>query len=503
MMREDASRPLAAPAGDATQPAPAVRRRVLRSLVPHAPLAPSVPIRRRLTLWYAALLAATVLLLGVGLYLGLRHRLHAGFDQQLGNQAAVTLATVRVQDGRPSLDATTAGTQDLDYFVRLFGADGEALLDTGFDGVAVPLDGRAVAAALAGSRQMATVAAEDETLRVLTLPVRDGERVVGALQVGLEREDLDEVLAELLGALALAVPVAVVVAAGFGYVLAGRALAPVAAITALAGKIGGRDLHARLNLALPDDELGRLARTFDGMLDRIEDAFERQRRFTGDAAHELRTPLTLMRSQLDVTLTHRRTPAEYEESLLDLGIDLERLTGLVGTLLTLARADSGRLVPEFAPLDLEEPVRVVLDQYRPLAAEAGVALRNEAEPTPVVGDHDLLVQILVNLIANALAHTPAGGSIAAGCRVEGDLVRLWVSDSGAGIAPEHQARVFDRFYRVDAGRTRARGGSGLGLAICKAIAEAHDGTIGLRSAPGQGTTVEVRLHPEGPRREAP
>jgi heavy metal sensor kinase len=434
-----------------------------------------------------------VLLLGAGLYLGLRQRLYAGFDEQLRNQAAVTLATVRVEaDGVPALQ-TASGDDDSDYFVRLVGDDGRVIADTGFDEEPVPFDGTVLATALAGSSRIDTVVVDDERLRVLTLPVRDGNRVIGAVQVGLDRGDLEEVLGELLSALALAVPVALVVAAGVGYLVAGRALAPVATITSLAARIGGRDLHARLNLALPDDELGKLARTFDGMLARIEDAFERQRRFTGDAAHELRTPLSLMRSQLDVTLARRRSPEEYEEAMLELGTDLDRLTGLVGTLLTLARADSGRLVPEYDPLDLEEPVRFVLDQYRPLATEAGVFLRNEAEPTAVEADHDLLVQVLVNLVANALAHTPAGGTIAAGCRAEGESARLWVTDTGSGIGAEHQARVFDRFYRVDSGRTRTQGGSGLGLAICKAIAEAHGGTIGLRSVPGQGTSVELCL----------
>jgi heavy metal sensor kinase len=267
----------------------------------------------------------------------------------------------------------------------------------------------------------------------------------------------------------------------------------VAAITSLAARIGGKDLGARLDLDLPDDELGRLARTFDAMLARIEDAFERQRRFTGDAAHELRTPLSLMRSQLDVTLARRRTPEEYEAAMLELGTDLERMTGLVGTLLMLARADSGRLIAERALVNLEEPVRFVVEHYGPLAAETGIALRAETAPAPVTADYDLIVQVLVNLVTNALAHTPVGGTIVVGCRVDGDAALLWVSDTGEGIAPEHQARVFDRFYRVDTGRTRARGGSGLGLAICKAIAEVHGGTIGLRSALGQGTTVELRL----------
>src|SRR5688572_11886191 len=150
---------------------------------------------------------------------------------------------------------------------------------------------------------------------VETSPVYRGEDVVGVLQVGASREDVDEVLELLLLGFGVAAPIVVLLAAGGGYLLAGRALAPVASITALAGRIQADDLSARLNLDLPDDELGRLARTFDAMLARIEDAFERQRRFTGDAAHELRTPLTFLRSQVDFALARPRTPAEYEEAL--------------------------------------------------------------------------------------------------------------------------------------------------------------------------------------------
>ena len=342
-------------------------------------------------------------------------------------------------------------------------------------------------------------------MRIVTVPVRReaaaGE-IVGLLQVGLDRNEIAEALLLLLRVLVLAGPLVLLLAAGGGYLLAGRALAPVAAITRLASGIGAQDLHARLNLDLPDDELGRLARTFDAMLARIEDAFERQRRFTGDAAHELRTPLSLMRSQGDLALARPRSAEDYREALRGLDGDLERLTGLVGTLLTLARADAGRLVPERASFDLADTVELAVEQYEPVAAVAGVRLRAEAVPTPVVADEDLLVQVLVNLIDNALAHTPAGGTVTVGCRSEDGWARLCVADTGGGIPPEHQARVFDRFYRVDAGRARSAGGTGLGLAICRAIAEAHGGTITLTSAPTRGTRVDLTL-PTSPRDGAP
>jgi heavy metal sensor kinase len=323
---------------------------------------------------------------------------------------------------------------------------------------------------------------------------------VGVLQSGISAEDVNDTLTTLLSLLAIGTLVVFVLGVGGGYLLAGRALAPVVAITRLAGQIGDRDLNARLNLTLPDDELGSLARTFDTMLDRIEQGFERQVRFTGDAAHELRTPLSLMRSQVDLALARPRTAAEYQEALQGLDLDLERLARLVSTLLTLARADARELPLERRPVDLDATIRLVLEQYAPLAAEHRVTLIDQTSPTSLVADEGMLVQILVNLVSNALAHTPDGGEITVGCRTEEhQRVRFWVADTGPGIPAEHRARIFDRFYRLDSGRTRSRGatagdgGAGLGLAIVKALVEMHGGTITLVNQNRPGTRIEVLL----------
>jgi heavy metal sensor kinase len=460
-----------------------------------------LPIRWRLTLWYGGVLTGALLLFGVGLYVALRVRLHTAFDDQLRAQAAVTLASVRIENQELSL-ATDGGAPARadEHFVRLLDERGQVIDDSSATVGGVPLDHREVEAALVGRVSLASWRVEGETLRVITIPIRrdgEGSGVVGVLQVGLFRSEIDEALDEVVAALGLALPLVLLVAGAGGYLLASRALAPVAAITKLAASVGGGALDSRLNLDLPDDELGRLASTFDGMLMRIEDAFERQRRFTGDAAHELRTPLSLLRSQVDLALARSRSAEEYREALRGLDGDLARMTDLMSTLLTLARTDDDRLPVEYAPLDLAETIAIVLEQFDSRAAGAGITLRNESAPTPLLGDEDLLVQVLVNLVDNALDHTPAGGTVAIGCgEVEGE-VRLWIADTGVGIAPEHQGRVFDRFYRLDSGRTRSTGGAGLGLAISRAIAEAHGGTISLTSRVGKGTRVELVLptHP--------
>jgi len=169
------------------------------------------------------------------------------------------------------------------------------------------------------------------------------------------------------------------------------------------------------------------------------------------------------------------------------------LTGLLSALLLLSRSDAGRLLIERAPFDLAETVASVVEHFGATAAERSVELRSAASSCRVTADEDLIVQLLVNLIENALVHTPAGGIITVGCRTTGDKDQLWVEDTGSGIPAESLPYVFDRFYRADEGRSRDRGGTGLGLSICRAIVDAHGGTIAIASETGKGTLVETTL----------
>lgn len=455
-----------------------------------------LPIRWRLTGWYASLLAVALVCFGAGVYIALRIVLYDNLEMTVRDQTDLALSTV--QFSPLSVDpAAVADFRGSQHFIRLIGLNQGVISDTSptLGGGRAPVNAAAVTAALKGAAVgIETVDTDHDTLVIATAPIRDASRkVAGVLQTGASRSGVDEDLRNLLLALAVAAPIVLVAAAGGGYLLAGRALAPVAEITKMASVIGAADLHARIDLPLPDDELGRLASTFNEMLSRIEDAFERQRRFTGDAAHELRTPLSLMRSQVDLSLARPRTAADYRDALEGIDADLGRLTGLIGTLLTLARSDTGRLAIEHVSIDLADTIAVILEQYSAVASEAGIVLCDESSPSPLIGDDDLLVQVLVNLLDNAIAHTPDGGEVAVGCRAEPSAVRFWVHDQGIGIPEEHLPRIFDRFYRVDESRQRARGGAGLGLSICRAIIDAHGGRIELTSKQGDGTSVDVIL----------
>jgi heavy metal sensor kinase len=453
---------------------------------------PALSIRWRLTLWYVALLGLALAILGVAFYFGLRYLLYDAIDDALRNQADITGRAIEQDGDTLRLTTTAAVPSDDDEFIRIWDAAGNLVVDTS-DTLDEPTPNpEGVAAARAGRPSLRWVEVDDDPVRILAEPVvRDGE-IVGVVEAGIESE-AGETLGFALRLLVISIPLILLFAAGGGYWLAGRALNPIDRITRTAADIGERDLSRRIDFDLPDDEVGRLARTFNAMLDRIEDAFGRQRRFSADAAHELRTPLALMRSQIDIALRKERNPAGDRETLEALGADVDRLARMSGSLLALARRDAGALQPEKETVELAGLLDLVAEQYQPLAAETGVEIVLAAAPVTLTADQDQLIQVLVNLLDNALRHAPSGSRITLGCRAEEDGARFWVADEGPGIAPEHLPHIFERFYRVDPGRARRQGGIGLGLAISKAIIDAHGGTIEIQSVVGEGTRVSVML----------
>ena len=276
--------------------------------------------------------------------------------------------------------------------------------------------------------------------------------------------------------------------------LASRALGPIDRITRTAQRIGGQDLSERLHLSPSSDEVGRLAATFDQMLDRLQGAFQRERQFTADASHELRTPLAMLAGHAELALERTRRPAEYRQALHDIVDDAARLRQLLSELLMLARAEGGREDIPQEPVALNELALDVVEAMTPLAEAHNVTLGlGEVQAATILGDQTRLNQLLINLVDNAIKYTPAGGHIQVAVPGGGGWTRLTVADTGLGIPAEHLPHVFERFYRVDAARARAEGGSGLGLSIADWIARAHGGRIEVASTVGVGTTFTVWL----------
>ena len=230
------------------------------------------------------------------------------------------------------------------------------------------------------------------------------------------------------------------------------------------------------------------------MLARLEESFKQQRQFSTDASHELRTPLTAMIGQIDVALGWPESAEYYRTTLVGVREQAQRLIRLASDLLVLARADVQPTAAAAESIDLASLVPAVITQMQPLAAERQQHFVVATAPAGVVyGNEDQLIRMLLNLLDNAIRYTPAGGCITLGCEHRNGSVAIQISDTGLGIASEHLPRLFDRFYRVDRGRSRAQGGSGLGLAIAQSIAQLHGGEITVSSTVGQGSTFMVRL----------
>jgi signal transduction histidine kinase len=286
------------------------------------------------------------------------------------------------------------------------------------------------------------------------------------------------------------------VSLGVGWVISGRVLAPIDSITDVARRIGATDLSRRIHLHGPEDELKKLADTFDAMLARLDTSFKSQRRFVADASHELRNPLAIIQTNLDVALDDDSTSvAERSRATDAIRRATMRMSRLVDDLLVLARQE----MPEEprATADLCALVEEVAEEFTAAAREAGVEVRVACAPADAVVDPDAIRRVVANLIDNAIRFAPQGSTVTTSAGREGAWRWVAVSDGGPGIAPEHNDAVFERFWRADPARSRAEGGTGLGLAIVKETAAAHGGRVNLFSSPGAGATFVVWL-PAGP-----
>jgi heavy metal sensor kinase len=300
---------------------------------------------------------------------------------------------------------------------------------------------------------------------------------------------------ELTAAWLLALPIVLALAGLAGYALARRALNPLEEMACRAETITSEQLHERLPIGDEKDELGHLARVFNNLLARLEQSFEQLRRFTADASHELRTPLTSIRSIGEVALQTDGTKAAYRDTIGSMLEEVNRLTALVENLLTISRADSGRI-------QLQPTIFSAMDLARESAALVDVLVEEKHQRLTVAGDEDVslnadrvfLRQAMVNVIHNAVKYSPEGGIISVGVRRNADQsVVVEIADNGPGVAPEHVAKIFDRFYRIDSSRSREGGGAGLGLAIAQWAVRVHGGEIRLQSWAGSGSTFQILL----------
>jgi len=452
--------------------------------------------RVRLALAYSGIFGMVALAAAVVLALAIARIEYAAIDDSLASEARSVQTSLagggRLPARNAAPDASAQGAVGI--AVLLFDDHGGLLEGAGDSPVVDALRPVASAAAASSTPVIRTLRIEGVVQRVRgdRFALSTGETRVLVLM--RSRAEADQVATTTATVLLLGTVVLMIAATVLGYGLAGTALRPVREIVAAARALGEQDLHRRITLDLPDDELGELAETFNGMLTRLETAFESLRRFTADAAHELRAPLTLIRTEAEVTLRRPRSAEEYQASLQTVLAEAERLARMADQLLTLARAEAGALVTPVTRVELAALLEETVRLWQPLALARSVNLTSRAEAAvEVLGDADLLRRLLDNLIDNALRHSPPGGQVDVACRVVDLAVEVTVTDSGPGIPVEARASIFERFSRIDQSRTPPTGGAGLGLALCAAIAQLHHGSIHLDQAPGHGARFVVRL----------
>jgi heavy metal sensor kinase len=454
----------------------------------------SLSIRARLTLWYTAVLTLVLAASAWASYRVYERSRLARFDEELARVEALASRNLALEldDGLALEDAAHDALEDLELPGRLlavFAPDGRRLAGRWSEALAespAALDGRADSVV-----QATAPAAEPHRLRWAHRRHRGTAFVVGAAESLLP---LEQELTGLRRALLGGVLAALLCAAAGGFWIAHVVLRPVASMAAEAARISERTPGFRLTAARAEDELGALARSFNQLLGRLERALAQQREFMADASHELRTPVSVARTAIEVTLARAGRPEpEYRDSLAVVGEQMRRLGRLVDDMFTLARADAGPLPLERGRLYLDELVERCLAESRLLGAAKGVELGwSGPRDLEAVGDEGRLRQMLMNLLDNAVRHTPAGGRVRVELAARPGGFEIAVRDGGGGIPEPERERVFERFVRLDASR-HAADGAGLGLPIARMIAEAHGGSLALAESDASGSSFVVRV----------
>jgi heavy metal sensor kinase len=459
-----------------------------------------LPIHVRLTAWYLLSLTVIITVFAMSSWYAMKASMYHSVDHDLGYrmQAVVPFIESHSLSTPESFNKTFANSSDsaiVGVFVQITDGASNVLYES--DVLAshrVPVFPRGEPD---GSISRTTVNERGWAVRVASKRVTvNGIELT--VHVAEPLRDLLSSLHELKLDFALLVPIALLLTATAGYWTSRRALAPVEQIRREADAIAPTDLTARLQVPRIDDELGRLARTLNSMLSRIEAGFRSVAQFTADASHELRAPLAFIITAGEVSLRRPRTHEELVEALTKITVEARRMSKLVENLLALARGDAQECAVTREQVDLAGMLAEMADQFTPAAAAKGLCLRTTlpSERVHVCAVASDLRRLFLILLDNAIKYTDKG-SIHVTLSVEEPVVSVVVSDTGIGVEPSALPHIFDRFWRADKVRSRAEGGVGLGLAIAAQIATRSDGSIAVDSIFGEGSSFTVKLRTAG------
>lgn len=466
-------------------------------------------IRFRLTLWYALTLVVVLTASGVFWDFYFSRELRDHLDARV-LLIAEDIARFHVEshpEGETPEHAEIDHCRKLEEYVRghnwgefvqILDRRGAIIcFSSNLNSFHLPLNKDALIKVTRGRRHFETVQRVDgESLRLLTYPVMEEGQLISLIQVGVGLSDVQRAIEHLRLILLTFSPLALLGLSVGGWFLAGRALSPMLRIAREAGEINADNLDKRLPEGRSRDEIGQMATSFNSMLSRLEESFQKIKQFSGDASHELRTPLTILKGETEVALRWAKTADEYRNVLESNIEEIHRMERILEDLLLLAKSEAGELPLQNARLSLSDLLQELYLQTNMLGETKNIPvelhLKVDGE-VRIVGDELRLRQMLLNLIVNAIKYTPEGGRVDIGLGLDNGNAVVSIKDTGIGIHKKHLPHIYDRFYRVDAARNREDGGTGLGLAIVRWVVDAHDGIIEVASKADAGTVFTVSL----------
>jgi two-component system OmpR family sensor kinase len=460
----------------------------------------NLPIKWRLTLWYGGVLSLILIIFASGIFIYFKNSLQDSIDAKIRSIGEVLSSSMTEAHGASVFGnferylENVLGRKPKGKFIQIMDTSGRiGAKMSDIEGEALPTSFNALERAMRGEIVYETIERTKPRLRMVTIPIMDNKKITSVVQVGTSLEDFDETIRKLLLIMIISIPTSIIVTIVVGYFMAKKALRPVDQIRRAAVKISSSNLDEKIDITGRRDELGRLAETFNAMIGRLKDAFQRINQFSIDVSHELKTPLTILKGETEVALRKEREKDDYRKLLLSNLEEIDRMSCIIDDLLLLSKADTKEIKLNIEEVALRDLIMDVCMNMKVVADKKSVELQiSELEDVRLKGDELKLRRMLLNVVENGIKYSHVGGKVSVSSFINDGYAWIDVKDNGIGISEDDIKYVFDRFYRADRSRKR-ESGSGLGLSISRWIAGAHKGSIEVKSQPAQGSVFTIKL----------
>jgi len=460
----------------------------------------NLPIRWRLTIWYGVVLSLILIIFASGIFIYFKNSLQESIDAKIRSIGEVLSSSMTDAHNTSVFGnferylENVLGKKPKGKFIQIMDSSGRiGAKMSDIEGEALPTSFSALERAMRGEIVYETIERTKPRLRMITIPILENKKVTSVVQVGTSLEDFDETIRKLLLIMIISIPSSICVTIVVGYFMARKALRPVDQIRRAAVKISSSNLDEKIDITGRKDELSRLAETFNAMINRLKDAFQRINQFSIDVSHELKTPLTILKGETEVALRKEREKRDYQVLLMSNLEEIDRMSCIIDDLLLLSKADTREIKLNVEEVALRDLIIDVCMDMKVVADKKSVALEtSELEDIRLKGDELKLRRMLLNIVENGIKYSHIGGKVSVSSYVNDGYAKIDIKDNGIGISEEDIKYIFDRFYRADRSRKR-ESGSGLGLSISRWIAEAHKGGIEVKSQPAQGSMFTIKL----------